>query len=375
MLWSGANDTSDDSLESTEGGYAGLYRWTMDALFGSRVSPSRKYKEFAQDDTNYKREGKRRVTSPENTIVRSNSWSGLDSGFYRRNDLLPPSIGEDIEVPRPIESSNSLLNSSRVYLRPEEQPTDTFAARRRRLGDESEDHSIVLQSPQQDDPLISKLFQKKTRTRKPEEVTKRVQIPGKFPSPSKNAQQKNYTADYLEVLDQLSRNERLLDDLNQDFHKKQSRIQEREQTYQEKYLQTRAELIDELKHSKRLYDNYYKLYTKYQQLREISQDAVRMQHRISGLESQLVDSAIDKDRQIHDLTRKLFDMDLRVQESETARKREAANYQARIDELERQNMLQPDVGVSSLSFPPSNYRDTSSDYNPAIDSHFLKNLV
>lgn len=100
-----------------------------------------------------------------------------------------------------------------------------------------------------------------------------------------------------------------------------------------------------------------------------------MQHRISGLESQLVDSAIDKDRQIHDLTRKLFDMDLRVQESETARKREAASYQARIDELERQNMLQPDVGVSSLSFSPSNYRDTSSDYNPAIDSHFLKNLV
>lgn len=179
----------------------------------------------------------------------------------------------------------------------------------------------------------------------------------------------------MEVLDQLSRNERLLDDLNQDFHKKQSRIQQREQTYQEKYLQTRAELIDELKHSKRLYDNYYKLYTKYQQLREISQDAVRMQHRISGLESQLVDSAIDKDRQIHDLTRKLFDMDLRVQESETARKREAASYQARIDELERQNMLQPDVGVSSLSFSPSNYRDTSSDYNPAIDSHFLKNLV
>lgn len=160
-MLSGANDTSDESLESTEGGYAGLYRWTMDALFGSRVSPSRKYKEFAQDDTNYKREGRRRVRSPESTIMRSNSWSGLDSGFYRRNDLLPPSIEEDMEVPRPIESSNSLLNSSRVYRRPEEQPTDTFAARRRRLGDDGEDHSIVLQSPQQDDPLISKLFQKK----------------------------------------------------------------------------------------------------------------------------------------------------------------------------------------------------------------------
>lgn len=378
MLWSNSNETSDESLESTEGGYAGLYRWTMDALFGSRVSPSRKFKEFAQDDTNYGRNGRRRGRSPDSTMMRSNSWSGLDTGFYRRNDLLSPSVAREFdELPRPSGSSQSLLDPAEVYRRPREQATDTFAGRRRRLGDESgaEDHSIVFQSPQRDDPVISKLFEKGSTNRRPEEHTRKVQIPGKFPSPSKVAVEKDYTADYLEVLDQLSRNERLLDDLNLDFQKKRSQVQQREQTYQEKYLQTRAELINELKHSKRLYDNYYKLYTKYQQLRDLSQDAVRMQQKVSGLESQLVDSALDKDRQIHDLTRKLFEMDIRVQESESARQREAARYQARIDKLEKQSLLHQDAGVSSLSFSPSNYKDSSSDYSAAIDSNFLKNLV
>lgn len=370
MLWSGANDTSDESSESTEGGYAGLYRWTMDALFGSRVSPSRKYKEFAQDDTNYKRGVRGNGRSSDSTMTRSNSWSGLDTGFYRRNDLLPPTIFEELEeVPK-----QSLPDPVGPYGRQEDQPTDTFAARKGK-GLNDDDHSIVFRSPQQDDPLISKLFENRSTGRKHiGDSTGKFQIPGKFPSPSKNARRKDYTTDYLEVLDQLSRNERLLDDLNRDFHKKQSQMLEREQSYQEKYQRTRAELISELKHSKRLYDNYYKLYTKYQQLREISQDAVRMQHRIAGLESQLVDSAIDKDRQIHDLTRKLFDMDLRVEESEAARKREAAHYQARIEELEKQNLLNTDVGVSSLSFSRSDLRETSPDYNALTNSQFLKNL-
>lgn len=382
MLWAGGNDNSDESQDSTDGGYAGLYRWTVDALFGSRVSPSRKYKEFAQDDTNYRHAGRHTGPSFVSPLPRSNSWSELDSTFYRRNDLLPPSLDGDIEeIPRR-RSSRSFQPLPKFMEEPEsprEQATDTFAGRRKKLRDpfDDEEFSIRFQSPRRDDPVISKLFESSVGNNKAPESTKRVPIPGKFPSPPKRtAREKDYTADYLQILDQLSRNERLLEEVNRDFGEKQAQVQAKERGYREKYLQTRNELIEELKHSKKLYDNYYKLYAKYQQLRELSQHAVQMRTKVSTLESQLVDDAIDKEKQIHDLTRKVLELELKLQDSNSMRERDAYKYNARILELEKQVSLQSDVGigVSSLSFSPSRYGDQSSDYNAAVDSQFLKNL-
>lgn len=378
MLWSNGDRNGDDSQDSTDGGYAGLYRWTMDALFGSRVSPSRKYREFAQDDTNYKHARRRARESNDSPILRSNSWSELDSTFCRKNDLLPPLLDDSYEdVPRHrlgSKSAESVLDPFEPVRRPREQATDTFAGRRKTHRDpiDDDEFSIRFQSPRRDDPVISKLFESSFSERRALESTKRVPIPGKFPSPLRQPREKDYTADYLQILDQLSRNEQLLEDVNREFGEKQAQQQAKEQGYREKYLQTRSELIDELKHSKKLYDNYYKLYAKYQQLREMSRHAVQMRQKVSDLESQLVDDAIDKEKQIHDLTRKVFELELKLQDSNAHRERDTLKYNARIAELEKQAA---DVGVSSLSFSPSRFGDQSSDYNAMVDSQFLKNLT
>lgn len=378
MLWS---NNSDESQDSTDGGYAGLYRWTMDALFGSRVSPSRKYREFAQDDTNYKRSRRQVAASSESPLIRSNSWSELGSTFCRRNDLLPPSPdGSFDQVPRrrlSSRSAESLLNPFADIRRPREEATDTFAGRRKKYRDEldNEEFSIRFQSPRRDDPVVSKLFESSFSGKRVPNSTAKVPIPGKFPSPLKQTKEKDYTADYLQILDQLSRNEQILEDVNREFGERQAQFQAKEQGYREKYLQTRSELIDELKHSKKLYDNYYKLYAKYQQLRELSQHTVQLRQKVADLESQLVDDAIDKEKQIHDLTRKVFELELKLQDSNSMRERDALKYNARIAELEKQASLQPELGVSSLSFSPSHLGDQSSDYNAMVDSQFLKNLA
>lgn len=397
MLWSSSNDRYEQSQDSTNLGYAGLYKWTMDALFGSRVSPSRKYKEFAQDDTNYKSR-KSINSSSERSRQRSNSWSGLDPAFYRRYDLLQDSSDDNNDITSSRSPLRPLLDP--VDLRPREllqreAPTDTFGGRRKNHHtshkNDLDDFSIVLQSPRRDDPVISKLFERRNEKARPSSENNysshfiNTQIPGKFPSPIKNRgkpDHKEYTSEYLQILDQLDRNGQMLDEVGKDIQERQEQHQILENTYREKYLQTRAELINELKHSKRLYDNYYKLYGKYQQLKTISKDALQLQSRVTSLETQLVDTAIEKEKQIHDLTRSVFQVELRLQETQSHKEREALKYQARIAELENQ-LLQRDVserhniGVSSLSYSPSHYKEQSSlsEYNAAVDSQFLKNLV
>lgn len=396
MLWSSSNDKYEQSQDSTHLGYAGLYKWTIDALFGSRVSPSRKYKEFAQDDTNYKSR-KQINSSNERSRQRSNSWSGLDPAFYRRYDLLHDSSDDinDIASRSPLRSFLDPVDTHSRELFQREAPTDTFGGRRKNHHESHknnlDDFSIVFQSPRRDDPVISKLFERRHEKARPSSENNysshfmNTQIPGKFPSPIKSRgklDQKDYTSDYLEILDQLDRNGQMLDEVGRDIQERRERHQILENTYRDKYLQTRAELINELKHSKRLYDNYYKLYGKYQQLKTISKDALQLQSRVSSLETQLVDTAIDKEEQIHELTRRVFQAELRVQETQSQKEREALKYQTRISELEKQLLHQDvsdhhNVGVSSLSYSPSHYREHSSlsDYNAAVDSQFLKNLV
>lgn len=372
----------EPSQDSTEGGYGALYRWTKDALFGSRVSPSRKYKEFSQDDTNYNgSRGKKKsffnesMRSTSSGEARSASFSGLDPMFYNRYDLLHDLSDDDDNVLPSSPHIEPIPLSTRIR----SEPTDTFGARRRtRKKSFDDDFSIVAKSPSPDDPLISRLFDKKR-----DKEVKSCQIPGKFPTPARKRKESaavDYTAEYLQILDQLDRNGKALSDMSRDIEARRVCNIKEEESYRTKYRQTRSELIKELKHSKTLYDNYYKLYGKYQQLKNLSEDAVQYQSQVSDLEKQLVEGAIEKEKQIHSLSRKLSGLELELLETRDAKKEQESRYEARILELESQlTSRQPlPSGVSSLSFSPSrsNYRDQSSfsDYNAAVDSQFFKNF-
>ncbi|QLG70748.1 hypothetical protein HG535_0A06900 [Zygotorulaspora mrakii] len=395
MLWSSADTPSQDG---TENGYGGLYKWTMDALFGSRISPSRKFREFSQDDTNYNVNltGQRLHRTFDKPLVeagserlRSTSLSGLDPTFYNRYELLPE-LSDDDGVDADIDVYNRRKNSPFIDhpINPvpqmRKEPTDTFGARKgyqdrpskKYHDDDDDDFSIVAKSPLADDPIISRLFEGGIKN-----AVRPSQIPGKFPSPVKvTATKFDYTEEYLSILDQLEKNDRLLSDMNTNLQTKRDLNIKQEETYKMKYRHTRSELIKELKHSKALYDNYYKLYGKYQQLKTLSQDAVQLQTQVSNLETQLVDSAIEKEKQIHSLTKRMFDLEQRVREAESSKEREAQRYEAHIAGLEAQLAARqlPPSGVSSLSFSPSrsHYRDQSSlsDYNAVVDTQFLKNL-
>ncbi|GAV52955.1 hypothetical protein ZYGR_0AI02370 [Zygosaccharomyces rouxii] len=355
--------------ENTSGGFHGLYRWTMDALFGSRVSPSRKYREFAQDDTNYKSRGDsfKGNYKESNRRGRSNSWSGLDPNFYRRHELLPLEESQS-------SSKSSLMDPVDLHPRAPVSPvldtTDTFGARKGSL--RRSESTIEFKSPSADDPVVSRLFEKRRSRYKESNVRQRVppEIPGKFPSPAKGPSS-DYTSEYLEILNQLDRNGRALQEVNRGLWERREQHQRQEKSYRDSYHDTRAELINELKQSRRLYDNYYKLYGKYQQLKTINKEALSLQSKVNNLESELVDTAIKKEKQIHDLHRQLFQAELKAQETESRRQRDAVAYESRIADLQRQleNRYRPSSPVS--------YRDQStlSDYNASVDTQFLKNLV
>lgn len=362
MVWGSTEDQIDDS---TSGGCVGLYRWTMDALFGSRVSPSRKYNEhneFAQDDTNYKR----RESLQEGNRGRSNSWSGLDSTFYKRHDLLPLEESSEGSLMDPVDL-HPMAPTSPI------QNTDTFKGKsgtRRRS-----ESTLEFKSPSWNDPVVSKLFEKRRpmgarRQSRKDQGRIPPDFPGKFPSPLKK-QATDYTSEYLEILDQLDRNGRALHEVSKDLQRRQENHRHQEKSYRDSYRQTRAELINELKQSRKLYDNYYKLYGKYQHLKEVSRDAFKAQAHVASLESQLVEMALKKEKQIHELNRRLFEAELKAQEADTRRQHEAINYEARIEELQRQ--LRGRYRPSS----PVSYGDQSTipDYSASVDTQFLKNMV
>ncbi|CAR26967.1 hypothetical protein ZYGR_0I02370 [Zygosaccharomyces rouxii] len=361
--------SSEQVDENTSGGIHGLYRWTMDALFGSRVSPSRKYREFAQDDTNYKSRDELFKGSYKdgNSRGRSNSWSGLDPNFYRRHDLLPLEESQS-------SSKSSLMDPVDLHPRAPASPvldtTDTFGAKKGSW--RRSESTIEFKSPSADDPVVSRLFEKRKPRHKENVITQRLapQIPGKFPSPVKGPSS-DYTSEYLEILNQLDRNGRALQEVNRGLWERCEQRQRQEKSYRDSYRETRAELINELKQSRKLYDNYYKLYGKYQQLKAISKETLDLQSKVNNLESELVDTAIKKEKQIHDLHKQLFQAELRAQEAESRRQRDAIAYESRIADLQRQleNRYRPSSPVS--------YRDQStlSDYNASVDTQFLKNLV
>lgn len=232
-------------MEDESGGLKGVYKWTMDALFGG--SPSSKYvkdkQRYAQDDTNYGQK-KSYLWSQSRSRSRSNSWCASipnERSFYEKYDLLP-SIPSDHESDQDIEFTISPERFSRLnsdYINPlsdvnnkkktingkllrpvpvvprgqtqmgqgkfeqkegdilYRDPTDTFAKRKKnqRSSPTYDSHDGVgntgfLQDSNNAsgfkvdnrDPLIARLFGKSFQSPVKNKV---ADLPGKFPSPLK----------------------------------------------------------------------------------------------------------------------------------------------------------------------------------------------
>lgn len=155
--------------EDADDNTGGLYKWTMDALFGRRISPSRRFREISQDDTNHKLgsklKGRRWNGADFEPRTRSTSAS-FDRSFLQRYELLQDEDEKDLmrPVPSPIGGSTA-SNGNKLHasvLQDDIDSTDTFSGRRQRRGvgganRRLDDESLKFQVPLRNDPLISKL--------------------------------------------------------------------------------------------------------------------------------------------------------------------------------------------------------------------------
>ncbi|CDO95631.1 unnamed protein product [Kluyveromyces dobzhanskii CBS 2104] len=383
----------------------GIFKWTIDALFKREASPSAMYDKRIQEDS-----------FDQETYQRPRASSSSELDIYSKYELLQDE--EEPDLLRPI-SMNGLPD--------EKQDTNTFHARRAR-DKKVRDTPSIRRAPNLSDPIISKLFQvsedepqQDQRFFKPEERRDNNFLPGKFPSPTKNYDEPvlpkhqyvesdrrqnpvevpairtvDYTPEYVRLMDRLSLNNKRLQDLKHDVKEGQKHGLEKETKLKQKYLQIRQELIQELKQSKMIYDNYCKLYYKYKEFKRSFQlptqplaSSASMLDKIKSLENQVVDMSIENERLRKKSEEQILSLELQKQELQNKFEVEKMVYERRIKDLEEkvydsQHRMQPATStspVSSSSFVPHTHETSDStaspykEYNNTIDTQFLRNLV
>ena len=389
-----------------------LFKWTIDALFNRDTSPSTMYDKQLQQDS-----------FDEEIYSRPRASSFSDPDIYSKYELLRDE--DEPDLLRPV-SMNGL-----PY---EKQDTNTFHARRARERRVQETPNI-RRAPNPNDPIISKLFQvdeddsqlNTNEMRSQREKFNTGRLPGKFPSPTKqynarisnrdaftgaerkaastapaippvapSVQNLDYTPEYVKLMDKLSLNNKELRDLKVDVRERQKHGMEKETELKKKYLQIRQELIQELKQSKMIYDNYCKLYYKYKGVKRSIQLPTQtlasnssMLDKIASLEKQIVDLSIEKDRLKKKSEERILSVELQKKELENKFEVERMIYERRIKDLEEklyvhEHPIRPATDtspVSSSSFMPHTQETSDStaspykEYNNTIDTQFLRNLV
>ncbi|AMD21437.1 HER158Cp [Eremothecium sinecaudum] len=356
----------DGSEDST-----GALKWIFDALLKRRESPSLKYnREFSQDDTNNRTRG---LNPPlwENQDLRrprSHRSNSMDTEFRARFELLPDE--EEPDLVKPVLMEPVKLDSRSPM---DDSITDTFKMDARRKNE------LNFRPPRPDDPIISRLFgQNESHANRADGPSRSAGLPGAFPHSSSGAPDENgspllsyrtttidRTNDYIKLLGQLSLNNKELSNLHLSLQKHRQQAYE-EDTYRQKYLELRQELIQELRQSKMIYDNYTHLYERYKNLKKNSQNQPYYQNLIAKLEAQIVDLTISKEEN----DRKLRDELLQSQ----------IQYESRINELED---LLKSRNSSILNTTPSTSKDSDllgtpspyRKYNDTIDTQFLNHIV
>ncbi|CAI4039010.1 hypothetical protein SMKI_06G3620 [Saccharomyces mikatae IFO 1815] len=404
------------------GGIFGLFKWTKDALFGTDVSPSMKYKDqaerrdrsrYAQDDTNYGMNFGNGFNRRSANRSRSNSWSGLDTTYHRKYELLPEydengvgSIdnnkyyGKDrvrsLRSPAPVVPREPLRN----------EPTDTFGHKlhtKRRPLNEFSNSQIPFIPPREDDPLISKLFQKgeASEVRKSPYKLSVNDIPGKFPSPWKKRDeldnyrardedvcQRNieYKKAYFGLFAQMDLNNRDLNDLCEDVREQREQFHKNEQTYKQAYEEMRAELVNELKKSKTLFENYYSLGQKYKSLKKVLDQTISHEAELATSREQLYREEDLKIFEIQTLKQRLSDLELKYSNLQIEKDMQRDNYESEIHDLllqlslrenERKDTSAGSNIFSTVRYDRTPFHDSNNSYDSnshSWDTDYLKNI-
>lgn len=398
MLWSSSRDAKDNLYgstrtgandgvrrdgaaeedDTTNRGCAGIYKWAMDALFGMRMTPSKKF--LSQDDTNYKLRGNRHKRE-QKRYARSTSWHAPDN-FHQEYDLLPsrsPSIvsespsGQqglvDSYVPAdpPINKLRSparLQSSKELPLARSQSPTNTFAFKQ---GQKPRSHKWNrLKVPDASDPLLSRLFQKSKTS---DEQPSMMSIPGKFPSPMKKSEKDaEYLSRYMELFTHLDQMNMSLEKLDNDLEAQQEQWQQEGEHYKRKYTEIRKQFINEMKRSKHLYDDYYKLSMKYRDLKKIAKDAVDLQDIISKLKTETLSSGLQNENLVRELSDQVIHWETLYRNLRDASDSEAINYERRIRNLERELAYYKSLhGVDGRRF--DDFDVISSSVNSSMRNH------
>ncbi|AET37880.1 Bbp1p Ecym_2127 [Eremothecium cymbalariae DBVPG len=368
MPW---GESSEDSTNAV--------RWVMDALLGKRESPSSKYRrEFSQDDTNNNiKTSKPPVWGDDGQLKTRKRSNSMDTEFRSKYDLLPDLTEQELARP------SLLLDPVDIHPRSPrvDAATDTFSIKRH--GGNGE---VKFRSPNVDDPVISRLFGNKETNKTPGDTLRFNPLPGKYPTPSlrptpnnnninssssslppsrQNVRTIDRSNDYIKLLDQLSVNNKELSNIQQHLHNNKAR-EHHDASYRQKYLDIRQELIQELKQSKLIYDNYSQLYEKYTHLKRSSHGSAFYESTISNLEAQLVELTIaaqEKDRRHQE---ELLQLQFR--------------YESRIQDLE--TLLNQKNNSSLINTTATTTNSFTSDsispyhkYNDTIDTQFLNHIV
>ncbi|CCE64412.1 hypothetical protein TPHA_0H02080 [Tetrapisispora phaffii CBS 4417] len=395
-----ADIITNDINPKDHGGITGLFKWTKDALFGSSVSPTRKYKEFAQDDTNYKYQRFNNIYHENNdecTVEhgrsRSSSWTGgSNQAFYDKYDLLrDPLVNDDkyrknkvrfshqryqtgmdesthegnyVNVKNMQQDLDYIMDPERrlkiekllapVEIHPNSMSnagyndnTDTFANKTNGFRKTSTLYDDV-KVPTQDPAFLSALFRKTVgneserfdRSQAPNiSRSESPQVlPGKFTSPLKNNGNKNlikdHTSDYLSLLDKLDKNSRDLELMYKDILGRKEENKKREESYKMKYMEIKNELNNEKLQSKKIFDNFYKLHSKYDELKKISNKAIELSYNSPKVDDKLVAQVMDKDREISNLNDKIVELEITNKKLREKNEIDKMKYISKLDELE-----------------------------------------
>ncbi|CCK69817.1 Bbp1p KNAG_0D00650 [Huiozyma naganishii CBS 8797] len=308
---------------------SGLFKWTIDALFGKGISPSKKYRDANVSEEAVRMSPKRDTRRNLQTGVssspkrRSNSLDGFDPSFYRKYDLLSDDVRE--------EPSAVLRSPIRLY--PSDQlMTDTFMNKKRGTGrfPRSARRSASQSDADSDTAMLEKLFQGAAASRSVpthDGHTRSVSIPGKFPFVHKDS------GEFQELFRQLGENNSMLSQIQEQVRD----INEENAQLRTDYAKIRIELIHELKESKTLMDKYTLLHKKYHDLKTVTNGMFEINTKLEKLTGDNKVALKKRDDWIDVLQERNRDLEAQLDQAIRTRENQLAQlnetWQDKLDEL------------------------------------------
>ncbi|CAI4525046.1 CRB_1a_G0023170.mRNA.1.CDS.1 [Saccharomyces cerevisiae] len=191
---------------------------------------------------------------------------------------------------------------------------------------------------------------------------------------------------YFDLFAQMDLNSRDLEDLCEDVREQREQFHRNEQTYKQAYEEMRAELVNELKKSKTLFENYYSLGQKYKSLKKVLDQTISHEAELATSRERLYQEEDLKNFEIQTLKQRLSDLELKYTNLQIEKDMQRDNYESEIHDLLLQlslrNNERKDTSAGSNIFSTGQYDRTpfhngnnSYDSNShSWDTDYLKNI-